>query len=257
MGAKPHATGKSLLHDSAKLHVSGAAAYTDDIAEPRDLLHIAIGMSSKAHAKVTKLDLATVLSANGVADVFVAADIPGENLCGPIVADERIFSDDVVEYAGQAIFAVAAETVDEARKAARLATIEYKELEPILDPLDAIAKKSFVLPSETLHCGDAIAALEAAPHRLQRRLDLGGQDQFYLEGHIAMAVPGEDGTITVYSSTQHPDEVQHLVADVTGRSAKDVVCICRRMGGAFGGKESQAATIACIAALMATKTGRA
>jgi len=257
MGAKSHATGKSLPHDSAKLHVSGAAAYTDDIAEPRDLLHIAIGMSSKAHAKVTKLDLATVLSANGVADVFVAADIPGENLCGPIVADERIFSDDVVEYAGQAIFAVAAETVDEARKAARLATIEYKELEPILDPLDAIAKKSFVLPSETLHCGDAIAALEAAPHRLQRRLDLGGQDQFYLEGHIAMAVPGEDGTITVYSSTQHPDEVQHLVADVTGRSAKDVVCICRRMGGAFGGKESQAATIACIAALMATKTGRA
>jgi xanthine dehydrogenase large subunit len=257
MGAKPHASGKSLPHDSAKLHVSGAAAYTDDIAEPRDLLHIAIGMSSKAHAKVTKLDLATVLSANGVADVFVAADIPGENLCGPIVADERIFSDDVVEYAGQAIFAVAAETVDEARKAARLATIEYKELEPILDPLDAIAKKSFVLPSETLHCGDAIAALEAAPHRLQRRLDLGGQDQFYLEGHIAMAVPGEDGTITVYSSTQHPDEVQHLVADVTGRSAKDVVCICRRMGGAFGGKESQAATIACIAALMATKTGRA
>jgi len=257
MGAKPHATGKSLPHDSAKLHVSGAAAYTDDIAEPRDLLHIAIGMSSKAHAKVTKLDLATVLSANGVADVFVAADIPGENLCGPIVADERIFSDDVVEYAGQAIFAVAAETVDEARKAARLATIEYKELEPILDPLDAIAKKSFVLPSETLNCGDAIAALEAAPHRLQRRLDLGGQDQFYLEGHIAMAVPGEDGTITVYSSTQHPDEVQHLVADVTGRSAKDVVCICRRMGGAFGGKESQAATIACIAALMATKTGRA
>ena len=257
MGAKPHATGKSLPHDSAKLHVSGAAAYTDDIAEPRDLLHIAIGMSSKAHAKVTKLDLATVLSANGVADVFVAADIPGENLCGPLVADERIFSDDVVEYAGQAIFAVAAETVDEARKAARLATIEYKELEPILDPLDAIAKKSFVLPSETLHCGDAIAALEAAPHRLQRRLDLGGQDQFYLEGHIAMAVPGEDGTITVYSSTQHPDEVQHLVADVTGRSAKDVVCICRRMGGAFGGKESQAATIACIAALMATKTGRA
>jgi len=257
MGAKSRATGKPLPHDSARLHVSGAAAYTDDIAEPRDLLHIAIGMSSKAHAKITKLDLAAVLSANGVADVFVAADIPGENLCGPIVADEKIFSEDVVEYAGQAIFAVAAETVDEARKAARLATIEYKELEPILDPLDAIEKKSFVLPSETLQRGDAIAALEAAPHRLQRRLDLGGQDQFYLEGHIAMAVPGEDGTITVYSSTQHPDEVQHLVADVTGRSAKDVVCICRRMGGAFGGKESQAATIASIAALMATKTGHA
>ena len=257
MDAKSHAVGKSLAHDSANLHVRGAAAYTDDIPEPRDLLHIAIGMSGKAHAKITKLDLTAVLSANGVADVFVAADIPGENLCGPIVADERIFSDDVVEYAGQAIFAVAAESVDMARKAVRLATIEYKELEPILDPLEAVKKKSFVLPSETLQRGDAGAALEAAPHRLKRRLDLGGQDQFYLEGHISMAVPGEDGTITVYSSTQHPDEVQHLVAEVTGRNAKDVVCICRRMGGAFGGKESQAATIACIAALMATKTGRA
>jgi xanthine dehydrogenase large subunit len=257
MGAKSHAVGKSLPHDSANLHVRGTAAYTDDIPEPRDLLHIAVGMSSKAHAKITKLDLAAVVSASGVADVFVAADVPGDNLCGPIVADERIFSDDVVEYAGQAIFAVAAQSVDMARKAARLATIEYQDLEPILHPLEAVKKKSFVLPSETLRRGDADAALEAAPHRLKRRLDLGGQDQFYLEGHIAMAVPGEDGTLTVYSSTQHPDEVQHLVAEVTGRNAKDVVCICRRMGGAFGGKESQAATIACIAALMATKTGRA
>ena len=257
MGAKPHAVGKSLPHDSAKLHVSGAAAYTDDIPEPRGLLHMAIGMSSKAHAKISKLDLTAVLSANGVADVFVAADIPGENNCGPIVADEKILTDEVVEYAGQAIFAVAAESVDEARKAIRLAAIEYEEREPILDPMDAVEKKSFVLPTETLQRGDAKAALDAAPHRLQRRLDLGGQDQFYLEGHVAMAVPGEDGTITVYSSTQHPDEVQHLVADATGCSAKDVVCICRRMGGAFGGKESQAATIACIAALMATKTGRA
>ena len=249
--------GKALAHDSARLHVSGAAAYTDDLPEPRGLLHMAVGMSSKAHANITNLDLGAVIAAPGVVDVFVASDIPGDNNCGPIIHDEQIFNPEVVEYAGQAIFAVAAETVDQARKAARMAAIEYEELEAILDPLDAVEKESFVLPTETLLRGDAAAALAAAPHRLQRRLDLGGQDQFYLEGHIAMAVPGEDGAITVYSSTQHPDEVQHLVANATGRSAKDVVCICRRMGGAFGGKESQAATVACMAALMATKTGRA
>jgi len=255
MGAK--AMGKALPHDSARLHVSGAAAYTDDLPEPRDLLHMAIGMSSKAHAKITELDLDDVCSAPGVVDVFVADDIPGENNCGPIVADEKIFNPQIVEFAGQAIFAVAAETVDQARKAARQATIEYEELDAILEPLDAVEKESFVLPSETLQRGDTESALGAAPHRLQRRLDLGAQDQFYLEGHVAMAVPGEDHSITIYSSTQHPDEVQHLVAAATGRSAKDVVCICRRMGGAFGGKESQAATIACMAALMATKTRRA
>jgi xanthine dehydrogenase large subunit len=172
------------------------------------------------------------------------------------VHDEQIFATDTVEYAGQAVFAVAAQTADQARRAALLAKIDYEELEPILDPLAALEKGSFVLPSETLARGDAAAAIGEAPHRLQRRFRMGGQDQFYLEGHIAMCLPQEDNGLLVYSSTQHPDEVQHLVAKATDRSAKDVVCICRRMGGAFGGKESQAATIACIAALMTVKTGR-
>ena len=254
--ARRNAVGKALPHDSAHLHVSGRAAYTDDLPEPRDLLHVAVGMSSEAHARIGATDLAAVLGAAGVVDVCMAADIPGENNCGPIIADEPIFATDHVQYAGQAMFAVAAETIDQARKAAKLAKITYENLEAILDPLVAIEKGSFVLPTETLQRGEPDEALEKAPHRLQRRLDLGGQDQFYLEGHIAMAVPQEDGGLLVYSSTQHPDEVQHLVAEATGRSAKDVVCICRRMGGAFGGKESQAATIACIAALMAHKTGR-
>jgi len=251
------AVGKALPHDSAHLHVRGSAAYTDDLPEPRDLLHIAIGMSSKAHARITSIDLTDVLEANGVVDVYVAADIPGENNCGPIIADEKILTPDVVEYSGQAIFAVAATTVEQARKARLLAKIEYEELKPILDPMSAVEKQSFVLPTETLKRGDPDSAVANAPQRLKRRLCLGGQDQFYLEGHIAMAVPEENGGMLVYSSTQHPDEVQHLVADATGRQAKDVICICRRMGGAFGGKESQAATMACIAALMATKTGRA
>jgi xanthine dehydrogenase large subunit len=251
------AVGKSLPHDSAHLHVSGTAAYTDDLPEPRDLLHVAVGMSSKPHARIKGIDLKDVASAAGVVDTCVASDIPGVNNCGPIIADEQILVSDVAEFVGHALFAVAAETVDQARKAARLADVSYEELDAILDPMTAVKKQSFVLPTETLQRGDAKKAIANAPHRLQRRLELGGQDQFYLEGHIAMVVPEEDGALRVYSSTQHPDEVQHLVAHATGRSAKDVVCICRRMGGAFGGKESQAATIACIAAIMTVKTGRA
>ena len=250
------AVGNALPHDSAHLHVSGRAAYTDDLPEPRELLHVAVGMSSKAHARLRAVDLGEVLAAEGVVDACLARDIPGENNCGPIVHDESIFATDTVEYAGQAIFAVAAKTAEQARKAALLAKIDYEELEAVLDPLTAVGKGSFVLPSETMARGDAAAAIGNAPRRLQRRLTIGGQDQFYLEGHIAMCLPQEDDGLIVYSSTQHPDEVQHLVAKATDRAAKDVVCICRRMGGAFGGKESQAATIACIAALMTVRTGR-
>ena len=250
------AVGKPLPHDSAHLHVSGRAAYTDDLPEPRDLLHLAVGMSTVAHASVRDLDLSNVLAAEGVVDTCTAADIPGENNYGSIIKDDPLLADGLVQYVGQPLFVVAAETVDAARKATHKANVDYDELEAILDPLTAVEKQSFVLPSETLERGDPDAALEAAPHRLRRRVSLGGQDQFYLEGHIAMAIPQEDGGILVYSSTQHPDEVQGIVAHATQRDAKDIVVICRRMGGAFGGKESQAALIGCIAALAADKTGR-
>ncbi len=251
------AVGAALPHDSAHLHVTGRASYTDDLPEPRDLLHVAVGMSTVAHANVGAIDLAAVLAAPGVIDVCMASDIAGDNNFGPIIPDDPIFATDLVQYVGQPVFAAVAETVDAARKAARLGTVDYKELPAILDPLTAVAEASFVLPSETLVRGDPDAALESAPHRLSRRVSLGGQDQFYLEGHIAMAVPGEDGCLTVYSSTQHPDEVQMLISHATLRPANDVIVICRRMGGAFGGKESQAALIACIAALASDKTGHA
>jgi xanthine dehydrogenase large subunit len=140
-----------------------------------------------------------------------------------------------VQYAGQPVFVVAATTVDAARKAAREANVDYDELEAILDPLTAVEKESFVLPSETLVRGEPDVALKNAPHRLQRRVSLGGQDQFYLESHIAMALPQEDGGMLVYSSTQHPDEVQRIIAHATQRASKDITVICRRMGGAFGG----------------------
>ena len=249
------AVGKALPHDSAHLHVSGTAAYTDDMPEPRGLLHLAVGMSNKAHARLHELDLTDVLDADGVVDVCTAADIPGDNNYGSIIRDDPIFAESLVQYVGQPVFAAAAETVDIARRAVHLARCEYEELEAILDPLTAVDKGSFVVPSETLERGDPDAALESAPLRVRRRVHVGGQDQFYLEGQVAMALPQEDGGLLVYSSTQHPDEVQRMIAHATCRDAKDVIVVCRRMGGAFGGKESQAALIAVIAAIAADKTG--
>ena len=194
MGAE--SVGKALPHDSAHLHVSGQAAYTDDIPEPRDLLHLAVGMSDIAHGRVRSMDFADVLSTPGVVATITAADIAGENNYGSIVKDDPVLADELVQYVGQPLFVVAATSVDAARRAARNARVDYEELEAILDPLTAVAKKSFVLPSETLVRGDPDTALEAAPHRLQRRVHSGGQDQFYLEGHIAMALPQEDGQVS-------------------------------------------------------------
>ena len=250
------AAGSPIPHDSAELHVSGEAIYTDDVVEPKGLLHLAVGMSSKAHARIRSIDLSAVRAAPGVIDVMTADDIPGANNCGHVVADDPVFAPGLVQYAGQAVFAVAATTVDQARKAAKLVNIAYKDLEPILDPRKAVEAGSFVLPSETIKRGDSAAAIARAAHRLQGSMSLGGQDQFYLEGQIAMAMPAEDGDLFVYSSTQHPGQVQHLVAAAIGKESKDVVVECRRMGGGFGGKESQPALIACIAGLMAQKTGK-
>jgi xanthine dehydrogenase large subunit len=251
------AVGMSVPHDSSELHVTGKATYTDDIVEPQGLLHVAVGMSSRPHAKITNIDLQAVLAAPGVVAVMTADDIPGENNFGPVIADDPILAPGLVEYVGQAVFAVAALTVNEARKAVQLANIEYEDLEAILEPREAIEKKSFVLPSETLERGDCRKAIGDAEHRLKGNVSLGGQDQFYLEGQIAMAEPAEDGDLVVYSSTQHPGEVQHRIAGAIGKQSKDVIVECRRMGGAFGGKESQPALIACIVGLMANKTGRA
>ncbi|HLT89486.1 MAG TPA: xanthine dehydrogenase molybdopterin binding subunit [Woeseiaceae bacterium] len=255
-GAIAGGVGQAIPHDSSRLHVSGEALYTDDLPEPRGLLHVAVGLSAKPHARIRSLDLDRVRRAPGVVDVITADDVPGENNCGPVVHDDPILAPGLVEYAGQAVFAVAATSPMAARRAARLAQVDYEELETILDPLTALERQSFVLPTETIRRGDSRQALAGARHRLQGRVRCGGQDQFYLEGQVAMALPAEDGDLVVWSSTQHPGEVQQLVAAALGRQAKDVVVSCRRMGGAFGGKESQAALIACIAAVMAWKTGR-
>ncbi|MCZ6727817.1 MAG: xanthine dehydrogenase molybdopterin binding subunit [Acidobacteria bacterium] len=249
--------GTSLPHESAHLHVSGEARYTDDIPEPIGTLHVAIGMSERAHARIRSIDLGPVKEAPGVVDVMTAEDIPGRNDIGGPLRDDPIFADGLVQYVGQSVFAVAATSVEHARRAARLAVIEYEDLEPILDIDTALEKQSFVIPTMKLSRGDADRAIRGAPHRLQGQLRFGGQDQFYLEGHIAFALPKEDGDMLVYSSSQHPGEVQVVVAHALGKTAKDVIVECRRMGGGFGGKETQPALFASIAALIASRTGNA
>ncbi len=248
--------GHERAHDSAEKHVDGSAVYVDDIAEPRDLLHAYVRLSEHAHARVTQLDLSDVATAPGVAAAMSAADIPGINDVGPAFPGDPIFADALVEYHGQSLFAVAADSIAAAYHAAMRARIEYEVLPPILDIDAAMQAGAFVLPSQTMRRGEPEAALSRARHRLGGRVRVGGQEHFYLEGQVAMAVPGEGGDLHVYSSTQHPTEVQHLVARSLALHDHAVVCETRRMGGGFGGKESQASQIAVIAALLAQRTGR-
>ena len=248
--------GTSIAHDSAAKHVSGSAAYIDDLPEPRALLHGYIFTSPHAHARITAIDVEAVKAQPGVAAVLTARDIPGVNDVGPSLPGDPIFADGLVEYCGQSIFAVAADSIATARAAAMKARIDYEMLPPVLSIDAALAAESFVLPTRTMQRGDPASALAAAPHRVAGRMEVGGQEHFYLEGQIAMAIPGEDGDMLVHSSTQHPTEVQHLVARALKVPDHSVVCETRRMGGAFGGKESQASLIAAVAALLAQRTGR-
>jgi xanthine dehydrogenase large subunit len=246
-----------LVHDSARKHVTGEAIYTDDMPQPPNLLHLAAGPAQRAHARLRKLDLAKVSAAPGVALVLTAADIPGVNDVSPIGAgDDPVFVAEEVLFHGQVLFAVAAESFEAARNAAKLATVEYDDLPAILGIEEALAAKSFVLESHVMRLGDSVSALKAAPERLKGRIEMGGQDHFYLEGQVSLAIPMEDGDVLIHCSTQHPSEVQHNVAHVLGRPDNAVTVEVRRMGGGFGGKETQACQWAAIAALAAVMTGR-
>lgn len=248
--------GRSRPHESARLHVLGQADYTDDIAEVRGTLHGALGLSAKAHARILDIDLAAVKASRGVRAVYTARDIPGTNDCGPIIHDDPILADGLVQYVGQPIFIVVADSHQDARRAARLANVTYEELPAILTPQAARAEQSFVLPPMRLQRGDAQAAFERAPHRVKGELLVGGQEQFYLEGQIAYAIPQENDGMLVQCSTQHPSEMQHVVAHALKLHSHHVTVECRRMGGGFGGKESQSALWAAAAAVAAKKSGR-
>ncbi|MFC6488333.1 xanthine dehydrogenase molybdopterin binding subunit [Nitratireductor sp. GCM10026969] len=251
--------GTDRRHDSAHKHVTGEAVYIDDMAEPAGTLHAYLGLSAVAHGTIRKMDLSEVEKAPGVVAVLTARDVPGENdISPPGLHDEPILADHEVHFLGQPVFAVIAETREAARRARRLAKIEYDEQPALIDIAEADPKNArLVTKPLALVRGDAEKAIAAAPRRIKGRMRVGGQDHFYLEGQIAFAVPGEDMDVTVHSSTQHPSEVQHMVAHALGISSHAVAIEVRRVGGGFGGKETQANLFAVVAAIAAKRTGRA
>ena len=254
--------GAAVAHESAALHVSGEAAYIDDLPEWTGTLHAALGLAPVAKGRLVSIDVDGLRRLPGVVAALTAADIPGVNDCGAILHDEPILADDEIRYLGQPMFAILADDRDTARRIASRAR-EFVTIEsstPILAALEAHALQRYVVPPMHLiretAPGATRAAIASAPHRLEGTLSVGGQEQFYLEGQISYALPQERGGMRVLCSTQHPSEMQHVIASALGIAAHDVQVECRRMGGGFGGKESQSAPFACIAALAARLTGR-
>lgn len=249
---------KALPHDSAALHVTGQAHYVDDTPTPTGTLHLAFGLSTIARGEMTGLDLGPVRDFPGVVSVLTANDLPFENDVSPSIHDEPLLSDGTVHYYGQPLFLVVAQSHEIARKAARLGVVIYSENTPILTIDEAMAAGSHFEDGPRIwQRGDAQTAIEAAPHRLVDVLEMGGQEHFYLEGQAALAVPQDGGDMLVRSSTQHPTEIQHKVADALGVSMHAVRVETRRMGGGFGGKESQGNALAVACAIAASMTGRA
>jgi xanthine dehydrogenase large subunit len=250
---------EAVRHDSAPKHVAGNAEYIDDMVEPVGTLHAYLALSQRAHAEIVSIDFTAVKSEPGVVGVLWAPDVPGENDVSSVHAhDEPLFPDREVHFFGQPIFAVIAETREAARRAAHRAKIEYRDLDfiPDIRAAQAAGGRLVTVPLK-LERGDVAAGLANAPRRIKGAIAIGGQDHFYLEGQIALAIPGEDEDVHIYSSTQHPSEVQLMVSHVLGIAQHAVTITVRRMGGGFGGKETQGNMFACVAALAAKKFNRA
>lgn len=247
--------GKSITHESAHLHVSGKANYVDDIPEVEGTLYAGLGLAEIAHGKIINMDLSAVWQAEGVVTVLTGTELLHNN-CGPVVADEPIIATDTVSFFGQVIFVVVAKTYQQAQQASRLAKVTYEALEPILTIEQAIARQSWILPPVQITAGDANAKLAVAPYRLQGMAQVGGQEHFYLEGQICYAYPKEEDMLQVLCSTQHPTEMQLLISEAVGYGMHQVSVEVRRMGGGFGGKESQSAQWACITAILSVKLKR-
>ena len=246
----------NVRHDSARGHVSGLARYIDDMPLLPGTQEIVLVTSPHAHARIVSVDVSEARAMDGVRGIATAGDIPGHNDIGPIFEGEPVLASGVAKYAGAPVVAVAADTYDQAHAAAKKVVVEYEELTPVLEIEDALEREQYTYPPQIMTYGDPDASIAAAPRRIKGELRCGGQDHFYLESNIALAVPRDDGDLDIYSSTQHPSEVQHGVAHTLGVPTNAVTVEVRRMGGGFGGKESQPTIIAAIAALMADITGR-
>ena len=249
--------GAALNHDSAIKHTTGEALYIDDIPEPRGTLHLVPGYANAVCGQLRSVDLSAVESAANVVAVLRADDVPGTLDISPTHAgDDPLLAKDRIRFFGEPIFAVVARSYQDARRASRLAKIDIDSEDPILTIEDALNTQSFVSDSKQMQRNDWQAAIEQAPHRLHGTTVSGSQDHFYLEGQVSLAIPQEDGGVHIYASTQHPSEIQHAAAQVLGLPDHTVTVEVRRMGGGFGGKETQAAQWAVLAALAATKTGQ-
>ena len=248
--------GRNKKHESSDKQVAGEAIYVDDRPALRGELHAAVGQSTMAHANIISMDLSAVQTAEGVVKVITVDDVPGHTDIGPVFPGDPVLAIGKVEFVGQPLFAVAATSYDLARKAVKLAKVEYEQLEAVLTVKDALTNKNFVRPPHTLKRGDSEAAIAASAHQLSGEINVGGQEHMYLEGQVSTAVPTEDGGMNIFTSSQHPSEVQKLVAEVLDIPLNKVLVDMRRMGGGFGGKETQAAPWACIAALLANETKR-
>ncbi|UOO81225.1 xanthine dehydrogenase molybdopterin binding subunit [Uruburuella testudinis] len=243
-------------HDSARRHVTGSAPYVDDMAELPGTVHIAIGKSPIAHGRLNALHLDDVRTAEGVIDILTFADLPAETDVGPVFKGDPLLVEKEISFYGQPLFAVAARSHRLAKQAALSGRADCEAAEPVLDIAAAMRQNRFVRPPHFMQKGDAAAVLAAAEHTLSGKLYVRGQEHFYLETQVSYAIPEDDGGVTVYCSTQHPSEVQKLVAEVLGIPLALVRIIVRRLGGGFGGKETQAAPWACLAALFAVRLKR-
>ncbi len=247
---------KNIEHESAVKHVTGKAIYTDDISEPKNLLHAVIGYSNYSKGVIKKIDYKDVLSSEGVVDIITEKDIEGINDVGPIFKGDKIFTSKNIEYYGQPIFAVIAKTNNLAKKAALKVKIDLKISKPIVSIEEALKKKSFVLKPKHLTRGNIKDGFKKSDNILKGKLYSGGQDHFYLEGQIAMTIPQEDNNFLVYSSTQHPSETQQIVGKVLRQNYNSIHVIVRRIGGGFGGKETQSFLFAAITSIAAKKLSK-